>query len=580
MKKAFAKANPSIVKAYEENMKTLKSAGISGAMIEDSQRLATEVVDEKVRTAIKFVDYVQAGGNVLVSPFINREGQQRITCEGSGLSYFLNVSEALGTENRSIAEEKIPEADMHGNLLEATRFDIPVVPTSIYRAPGLYIPEKKSQGEYEAIKKPTPQQLAEAITERTILRSYDCILHVLQVNPRRFKPLTGHLAQQFIDLQMRSLGRIVTPKEIEEIKKTLLYDSRIAVEEKVPLPPRYWPFWDGLVDIQTGSYVENTGEYFYTSNLSCAYAPEAKCPTFEAFVQSCTGGEPILEELIWETIGYVLSGDTKAKKFFVLIGPKDTGKSLLANIISALLGNESVQAIGINEVARPFAISELVDRKLAVCMDLGDEVINESAIGVIKAVTGGDLIRAEAKYKAGKTTAISARFLFGTNHRIRTKSLDLAFADRQIAIPFLYPVPKERQDKEMLEKIQTELPGIAVKAIKAYLRLVANNYIFPDANSLIPSKEEISHEQVVSDFITNCCEFSSEARVSTEKLYQEYTSFTMGKNLPALEKGKFSEIFHDLRPNLELKKIKFEKRALQGYVGVKLKSQCTECTLN
>lgn len=584
-KRGFQKVNLAIANAYKEKKRLLETANVQQKVIEDDLRFVYDGSDEEIKDAIAFVECMQTGGRVLASPFIGPDGRQKITYGEEEKFCFVDAAEVLNKAIASVPTSAaipepgtVPESNILSSGVLPGVANMPTrgaadLPASIYGGSGVYVPKKLSFERYETRPKLALREIVYRIMENVVVRSFDRLLYVFTSQPTRFKPLAGHQAQQFIDDWARRLGYAVTPGEIDEIKRTLLYDSRLAIPEKVPLPPRFWPFWDGLVDIQTGNCIENDGRYFYTQTLSCPYVPAASCPLFDTFLESCTGGDPQLVELLWEAIGYLLADDVKAKAFFVFMGPKDSGKSLMANVIAALLGEEATRAIGINEVAQRFAVSELDGKRLALCMDIGNEPLNEAAVAMIKSITGGDLIRIEEKYKKGVTTTIRARFLFGTNHSIRIKSPDPAFADRQIVIPFSYPIPKEHQDKELFEKIQTEFPGIAVKAMKAYMRLVANNYVFPDISGIMPDVKVINHETVIGDFITQCCMLDTKERISTEELYQGYQRFTMERSLPAVEKGRFSDIFHRLQPDLTLKKIKFGEKSLQGYTGVRLKFQ-------
>ena len=142
------------------------------------------------------------------------------------------------------------------------------------------------------------------------------------------------------------------------------------------LPGYIWPFADGLVDIRDGRRIENRRQYFYCTALACDYMPGAICPAFDEFLYGISGGDLEIIESLWKMIGYIISDDVGGKMFFVFRGPKDTGKSLLANVICALLEDEAVASMGIAEIGKRFTMAELVDKKLTICMDLTDEPLD------------------------------------------------------------------------------------------------------------------------------------------------------------------------------------------------------------
>ena len=62
--------------------------------------------------------------------------------------------------------------------------------------------------------------------------------------------------------------------------------------------------------------------------------------------------------MIWEVIGYILSSDNRAKVFFALVGPKDTGKSLFANILTQFFYPDALYLLGASDFSGKFDVSE------------------------------------------------------------------------------------------------------------------------------------------------------------------------------------------------------------------------------
>lgn len=85
---------------------------------------------------------------------------------------------------------------------------------------------------------------------------------------------------------------------------------------------------------------------------------------------------------------------------------------------------------------------------------------------------------ADQKFKDSISFQCTAKFMLATNHPLIIKSDDPAFANRVIVIPFRFALPRELQDRTLLQRLQDEKDAIATYAIYAYSRLVANNYIF------------------------------------------------------------------------------------------------------
>lgn len=361
-------------------------------------------------------------------------------------------------------------------------------------------------------------------------------------------------------------------KAYAEIEKFLRYDYRLEVNENNVMPPNYWVFKNGILDVFSGGFSVNDGRFFVESAILCQYYQGAVCPVFDTFLEAVSGNDDQFIEFLWQFIGYILSPDNCAKVFFAFVGPKDTGKSLFANILTKFFPDTAISLLGANDFSGRFDVAEIKGKRLNLCMDLPDNPLSTGAVGKIKTLTGGDTVRSDVKFKDSVSFRNTAKILFGSNSLLRTEIPDLAFNDRLITIPFRNPIPKEKQDKGLEEKITQELSGIATRAIQAYLRLRNNNFIFPEVELPEDFGKVFDYDKVVMSFVGEMCVFERSAKTSTEQLYKMFTEFCQMKKVNFIEKNDFSTRFNSLfGENVTKKKIKFGDSSLQGYIGVKIK---------
>lgn len=355
----------------------------------------------------------------------------------------------------------------------------------------------------------------------------------------------------------------------------LIKDIEIVVSEDFLLPKHFWGFQNGLFDVEQGQLYKNTGQYFIRHVLQCEYNPLAKCPNFEKFLTSISAGDPLLTELLWETIGYLLSFDTNGKIFFAFIGKKDTGKSLLANVLTKIVGEDAVSHLSAQEFSGRFDVAELNGKHLNLCMDLPDRPLSAEAVAKIKSITGGDKIRSDVKYKESISFVPTARLLFGSNSLIRPAYPDSAFAERMITIPFNYPVAKDKQDRQLLDKLLAEKEGICVKAMSYYLRLVQNSYQFTRVDTYSYECKTIDFSKVIRVFAETCCKFTGNDadKVSSNDLYMAFRNFCFSQDLPLIEHNDFSQRFREMfSEKTEKKKIKIDGLSVNGFVRLALAS--------
>ncbi len=451
-------------------------------------------------------------------------------------------------------------------------------PCNIGSYSGIYMPPAQSNNEMIKTKETEeikPEEVADLIVRSVFIRYYDGNLYMFALDGFNcYRKMEGKEVIHFIDKFVKECKIKFSPLKYDNVKKCLASNSEIVVKNGEGLPPNIWPFRNFLVNIESGEVLQNPQGFFNCYSLCCEYIPGEICPQFDTFIAAITNYDETLTEAIWQIIGYLMADDNNCKKFFVFQGVKDTGKSLLAKIIAALLGEEGVCAMNISEFGEKFSLAELKNKRLAISMDLTDEPLSVKAVGAIKSITGNDLIRTEGKFKTGETVHLKARLLFGTNNQIHTKKSNIAFMDRQYVVPFYYQVPPDKQDKNLFYELTRELPGIALKAMKAYLRLVKNNYILPQIHLNIPEEMCWDHEKIIEKFSQEKCDFSDpNAKTSTESLYKSYMNFTNEEKTESLEKDKFSELFNKKNVSLTKKKINVEGKSLWGYLGVKLKFQ-------
>lgn len=367
-----------------------------------------------------------------------------------------------------------------------------------------------------------------------------------------------------------------------EIKEYLKKSSDLVVTEANYQPLQYWGFKNGFCNIYDNICIVNNGRYFVRNVLQCDYRPNALCPMFDKFIESICGRDSNLINLLWEIIGYLLSNDTNAKVFFAFVGKKDTGKSLLAHVIQNIIGENATSYLSANDFSGRFAVAELKDKKLNVCMDLPNRPFSEETVGIIKAMTGNDIMRSDVKYKESIHFRPTTRLLFGSNFLPETVSCDSAFTERMIVMPFRYAVPKSKMDYDLERKLMSEMEGICIKAISYYKQLVSNKYRFTTVE-LSSEDTNIDDTKVIEYFAEENCEFtgSDSDKIFSTTLYEYYRNYCYAKDVTPLKISDFSRKFNErFYTKITKKKIKIGNESLNGFIGIRLKKALPDKLLN
>ncbi len=254
---------------------------------------------------------------------------------------------------------------------------------------------------------------------------------------------------------------------------------------------------NGVLNIYTGEFKTHDPKFFFTWRINAEYNPEAKGEVIEHFLNTVSEDREILEEII----AYTLVPGQPFKKFFVLLGPTDTGKSTFIYLIESFLGKENCSNVALQQLERNrFAPSELVGKLANLFADLPPTKLD--ACPVLKAITGEDTIYVEKKFQKGYFTKIDAKLIFSANMLPEVDESD-AFWNRVVIIRFPYRFPKNEKFKEELTKPE-ERSALLNIVLRAIPRLFEKKFESGDINKAVRLWKLASDP--LSVFIDECVE--------------------------------------------------------------------------
>ncbi len=374
-------------------------------------------------------------------------------------------------------------------------------------------------------KRSTPYEVAQELMARLPMRLVG--EHFYIYRQRSYVAVTvAQLNRQIMAVCRQDVEDSGSAQLIKEVEKILQAEGGL---ESADTDRQYISFTNGLLNLSSGQLIQHTPRIFSTAQIEAAYIPGlvGQHPVFSWFLSQVSGGDAVLERRIWQAMGYILVPDTDAKVFFLLQGVPNSGKSLLGELLTRLFPADLVTSLSLNDLGTHFGPSDLVGKALCTCMDLPGAPWENRAVGMLKALTGNDLVSADVKYQDRVKFRNSATFLFGTNHVVSLTQPDPAFLQRLVAIPFKYSVPRERQDRRLLDKLLHERDAIVASAMNAYWELRHNNYIFAGDYAL---NEVVTHDpavsisltQAVAEFFYTHCSLDPERETFTSDLYEVF----------------------------------------------------------
>ena len=349
--------------------------------------------------------------------------------------------------------------------------------------------------------------------------------------------------------------------------------------EEFPVNSDIIIFENGTLEIKTGRLRSNSPKDLANSALGINYNPGRwGMPNTQYFLETIADGDSDLYELMLQVIGYILSNDIRAKSFFYLEGVGDAGKSRFCDLIASFFpttGANKVARIALQDLGAKFAMGNLVNAKLNISEDLPDIPLSSTTVSRIKMLSDSNRLEAEAKYVQAFSFKPTCKLLFASNHPLRIKDYDAAFINRVVYIPFLKPIPKHKQDKDILIKMQGELSALFNHAFAAYKRLVASGYAWAGAerykpeicvvNSGIPIEKELTLRR----FVETCCICGEGYTTSVSEMQERYQDFCRKQGRVPIAGDRFSrELFSVLPDTVVRIKIGNQRR---GFKGIRLK---------
>lgn len=194
------------------------------------------------------------------------------------------------------------------------------------------------------------------------------------------------------------------------------------------------------------------------------------CPLWQSFLDQVQP-DPDVRHWLQKFVGYCLTGKTSEQMFVVMHGTGANGKSVMVEILKRLLGTyaQTVQFSTFTE-RDPNAIRNdlaSLDKARLVVASEGPEGARLDE-GIVKQVTGEDAITARFLHREFFTYTPRFKVVLVTNHKPVISGTDNGIWRRVVLVPFPVTIPKEQQDKRLLDKLAAELPGILAWAVAGF----------------------------------------------------------------------------------------------------------------
>lgn len=335
-------------------------------------------------------------------------------------------------------------------------------------------------------------------------------------------------------------------------------DSHMANEKDFNTNEKYINFKNGLYNIDTKALEPHNADILYTRQVNTEYIEGSTITeyhTFTKFIRDlCKSADGGIDwqayKALQEVAGLAISNiyGHKTKKAVFLYSPVgNTGKSQFLGLLGHLIGQENITSIplqNMNEDKGRFAFANAGLVRLIMNGDQSKADIKDSSI--FKSVTGGDVIKVEAKGKDIKALVFKGLVIIACN--------DLPYiADdkgehiyrRMYIVPCTHTIEEKERDPDILDKMIKELPAIVNWAIEGLHRLKANNYNFTEiaaGNQYIEDYRKNS--DTVFGFLSDegyTITKDPNDKISKKRLLEQYNQYCIREERQSVSKRQFGE---------------------------------------
>lgn len=220
---------------------------------------------------------------------------------------------------------------------------------------------------------------------------------------------------------------------------TDLQDSEIF-DKLDKLHPELLPIKNNqVINLYTKKVRERVITDYFT--YECPVEPvEEYSDFFYEAMSSIMCGEEDRIEYFQKVMGYCLTGSKEAQSYFIWYGKGSNGKSLILNLLQALLGkacspiSKSVIVDCGKKGGNGSEMISLKDLRLGTFSETNsNESLNE---GMLKTISGGDKIRARALYKEEISFELFVKLIVCTNQKPNFNGADHGTTRRIKLLPF------------------------------------------------------------------------------------------------------------------------------------------------
>lgn len=303
---------------------------------------------------------------------------------------------------------------------------------------------------------------------------------------------------------------------------------------------------NGTIDLRTGELRPHNRLDLISKLSPIAYAPDAKCPTWERFIRDIFPGDEELIRFVHAASGYTLTGDTREQVFFILHGCGSNGKSTFIMALRDIFGGYETKTSTDTLIEKNSNNSNDIAalRSARFVNAIETSAGKRLAEALVKELTGQDAVSARFLYQEFFTFVPVFKLWLACNHVPVIQGQDHGIWRRVKLIPFgvQFREPEEPngpyKDKSLPEKLKSEYEGILAWLVRGCLDWQKDG--LPSAKAIRAATGKLQQDMdVLGGFLSECCVFENGTEVSAKALYSSYCQWAESNREKSLSQRWF-----------------------------------------
>jgi putative DNA primase/helicase len=254
---------------------------------------------------------------------------------------------------------------------------------------------------------------------------------------------------------------------------------------------------NGIVDLRTGALLPFQQDLMLTQMAMVNFNPEATCPNYDQFISDAFEHDQEIVEYFDRVMGYCITGHTKERAFFLLLGDGRNGKTTIAELLKKILGSAAHKADFATFVRASYQKSGsdaapdiiiLADKRFVWAVETEGKRKLDTAR--LKEHSGEDSITARGLRKDPVTFKPQYKIFLVANESPEISG-DPALFDRLHYLDFNYRIPDEKLVGDFLNTVLVpELEGIFARWVRGAMAWHRQG-LKPPASVLQAKQEDI-----------------------------------------------------------------------------------------